>query len=113
MASKLVVMAHIKSVILQNFSDLRNFLIMIKPVNDADLKWINTFIDMVEQIMEDIQNAEDLSDLSEWFKLNEMMEDWDMIEKNITHDYSQDTRNLIQMICDQHIFSTEDGPTEE
>ena len=100
MASKLVVMAHIKSVILQNFSDLRNFLIMIKPVN-------------VEQIMEDIQNAEDLSDLSEWFKLNEMMEDWDMIEKNITHDYSQDTRNLIQMICDQHIFSTEDGPTEE
>ena len=110
-------LSYLQTELMRNFSDIRNFLLMIIPKSDSDKDWINEMIDMMTQMMNDINDAHELSDLTEWFKLNSLMEDWDSIEANLTKDYSSDVRNLIDMICDNYNSNYEsyfvDNPREE
>lgn len=116
MANKHQILACMQTELLQNFAELRSFLVMIKPRSESDRVWIDLFIDMMNQLISDIKESEDLSDLSEWFNLNNLLDDWDHIENNLTRPYSQDTNNLIKMICDNYDIGIEEymnaGPKE-
>jgi hypothetical protein len=117
MVSRHRALTYLKTELMRNFSDLRNFLIMIKPASESDREWINTMIDMMDQLMSDIKESEELSDLSDWFNLGPLVEDWDQIESNIARDYSSDVNNLIKMICNQYDLSSDEyfklNPGEE
>lgn len=118
MANKHHVLDCMQSELLQNFSELRSFLVMLKPKSEADKVWIDLFIDMMNQLISDVKEAEDLADLSEWFNLNNLLADWDHIESNLTRPYTSDVNNLIRMICDNYETGIEEyistvGPKED
>ena len=98
--TKSIILSKMKGEILKNFLDLRTFILMIKPVSEEDGRWLSTFYDMLEQLCFDIEHAEELSDLSDWFKLQDVINDWSSIDESLVKDYSKDVLNISSCIMD-------------
>ena len=108
MATNAVVLSDIKAQLLPDFNQFRDFLRMVLPKSEDDKKLINLFADMLSEIISDIEQAESLYDLKDWFNLQDMVSDWDSIKANIVSKYSTDVVNFMHLISESYNEGTPD-----
>lgn len=102
MATNAVVLCDIKEQLLPDFKQFRDFLRMVLPKSEDDKKLINLFADMLTEMITDIEQAESLYDLKDWFNLQDMVSDWDTIRSNIVSKYSTDVVNFMHLISESY-----------
>ena len=104
MASRLDILNDIQNKLLPDFVQFRDFLRMVLPKTEEDKVAINLFIDMLSDIITDIESAEDLSDLSDWFKIPDLVNDWDTISNSIATKYSTPVQNFIEAVTNSYVI---------
>ena len=82
-----VVLYELKELLLPDFKQFRDFLRMVIPPNEEDEKLIKIFVDMLGSIIYDIETADSIYDLREWFDVDELIDDWKNIKTNLTTRY--------------------------
>lgn len=113
MASNAVILNSLKTELLPDLKQYKDFLRMVLPNNDDDKRLINLFVDMLSEMIGDIDDAEDLSDLKDWFRLYELVNDWDSIHKNFVAKYSSDIINFKSLVSDVYTSGVGIGGVNE
>ena len=112
MATNQVILRTIQTKLLPDFRQFKDFLRMVLPKSEEDEKLINLFIDMLSEMIDDIDTAEELSDLKDWFKLRDLVDGWDIVEDKIVSKYSSEVMNFMHLISDQYIDGIDGGGDE-
>lgn len=102
MADTTTILYELKETLLPDFRQFRDFLRMVLPPTEDDERLINVFKDMLSEMITDIENAESIYDLKEWFNVYEMVNDWDYIKNNLTQKYTYDVIKFMNMINDNY-----------
>lgn len=109
MATSRTVLLELKERLLPDFRQFKDFLRMVLPKSEDDRKLINLFIDMLSEMIDDMETAEELSDLKDWFKLRDMVDDWDIIKGNFVNKYSSEVVNFMTSVNDAYSAGATEG----
>ena len=109
MATNAIVLKDIQDKLLPDFRQFKDFLRMVLPRSDEDRQLINLFVDMLSEMIEDMESAEELVDLKDWFKLRELTDDWDFIRKDLVTKYSPEVLKFMNNITDMYENGSDGG----
>ena len=109
MATRIAILRSIQEQLLPDLRQYRDFLRMVLPKTEEDKKLIKLFVDMLSEMITDIDSAEDLSDLKDWFNLTELVDNWDVIRNSFVSRYSSGVVNFISAISDDYVNGIDRG----
>ena len=112
MASNLVVLSQLQNKLLPDIVQFRDFLRMVLPKTEEDKKLIKLFVDMLSEMITDIETATDLVDLKDWFRIGELVDDWDIVSNDLVDKYSTPVQKFIESITDSYIDGVTGGDGE-